>query len=310
MLGQFKARSAFHAQALKNSWILFVDKPWSSLLTTLVIAVTLTLPALFWIVANNLQILTKDWQQSNHINLYLTTSISPADEHVLLEKIQSTEGVERAELKSAADGLAELQQQEGMRDIMQFLPENPLPSVIEVFPETSVDTSEKLKQLQQALKSYAQVEQVNMDMEWMNRLYSVINFIKHFAHGLMFLLALAVILIVSNTLRPAIQQRHEEIQVLKLIGASDSYIIRPFLYFGIWYGITGALLAIITVCLFVQRLSSQINQFIQAYNMQYTFLSLSFMQSLVFVGIAISLGWLGARISVKNQLAPIEPGTN
>ena len=165
----------------------------------------------------------------------------------------------------------------------------------------------KLEQLYLQLKSYPQVDQAKLDIQWINRLQAILGFIDSLAHGLMILLALAVILIIGNTLRLAIHNRHEEIQVLKLVGAKDSFIIRPFLYSGVWYGLAGAIFAVLLVNIFMLSLTLVVNQLAAAYEMHYSLVGLSLRQILLLVLSATILGWLGACLSVKKQLANIEP---
>ena len=300
MLSQLRAYLAFHGQAGKNSVRAFARKPLTTLMTVVVIAITLTLPALFWVFTDNLQQLTGDWQRGGHISLYLDASLSSTDETALFEHVRTTPGVGEVTLKSPAEGLVELQQQEGMQDIMQYLPENPLPAVIDVVPALDVNSSEKVSELFQLLKSYPHVAQAKFDMQWVSRLYTLLDIASRIAHGLMLLLATAVVLIIGNTLRMAIHQRHEEIRVLKFIGAGNAYIIRPFLYLGIFYGIAGAMLAILLVHLITLSLSLLVNQLAETYQMHYALMGLSLRQAGFLLLSAMALGWFGARLSVNS----------
>ncbi len=275
-------------------------------MTIIVIAITLALPALFFVFTTNIENLTITWKRSGHIALYLK-SLSPEEELSLLTKIKEINGVGEVSLKSPSEGLAELQQQEGMQDIMQFLPENPLPSVVDVIPAISIDSPAKLEQLYSQLNALPQVDQAKLDMEWINRLHALLGFVGKIADGLMILLAIAVVLIIGNTLRLAIQNRYEEIQVLKLIGATDPFITRPFLYSGIWYGLGGAIVAVLLVNIFLLSLGIAANKVAAAYQMHYPLQGLTFSQGCILLITASILGWLGARLSVKRQLASIEP---
>ncbi len=307
MLTKLRAQLAFHLQAALSSLDALRCKPLAASMTIIVLAITLALPALFWVFSDNVQQLTVNWQRGGHISLYLKSPLSSADEMALLTRVKATEGVGHASLKSSGEGLAELQSQEGMQDIMRYLPENPLPSVIEVTPALNIDSPDKLDHLYQQLKLEPHIEQAKFDMQWITRLHAILGFVAKIAHGLMALLAAAVVLIIGNTLRLAIQNQQEEIQVLKLIGAKDPYIIRPFLYSGAWYGFLGAILAVLFVNIFMLSLTIAVNQLASAYQMHYSILGLSIRQAFLLVCSAIVLGWLGARLSVKRQLAAIEP---
>lgn len=307
MLAKVQALLSYHLQAANSSLNLLCRKPLATTMTVVVIAIALTLPTLFWVLTDTLDQLTSNWQRGGHISLYLKSPLTPADEAAFLERLKAAEGVGHVNLKSAADGLAELQRQEGMQDIMRYLPENPLPTVIDVVPALAVNTPAQMEQLFLRLKGFPQVEQAKIDMQWVNRLHAILSFVGKAAHALMALLASAVVLIIGNTLRLAIQNRQEEIQVLKLIGATDPYIARPFLYSGIWYSLGGAILAVLFVNLVMLSLAMGAKQLAAAYQMHYPIMGLSVKQAYQLVLVATILGWLGAMLSVKGQLASIEP---
>ena len=225
MLTKARALLAFHLQAALLSFNALLRSPLATMMTVLVIAITLALPALFWVMTDNMKQLTTHWQRSGHISLYLKSSLSPMDGMVVLLRARGEAGVEHATMTSAAQGLAQLQRQEGMQDLMQYLPDNPLPAVIDVDPAVTMDTPEKLQQLYSRLKSYPEVDQAKLDMQWVERLQAILRLTGKLADGLMILFALAVVLIIGNTLRLAVHNRYEEIQVLKLIGAKNAFIL-------------------------------------------------------------------------------------
>lgn len=307
MLKRVQAILAYHLQAAIQSLNLLCRRPVATMMTSIVIAITLALPALFWIFSDNLANLTASWQRGGHISLYLKPAISEADQQRVLQKVREMEGVAQVALKSSKEGLSELTQQEGMQDIMRYLPENPLPAVVDVVPALVIDSPAKLDLLARQLQTITQVENAKVDMEWISRLHALLGFAAKFADALLALLAMAVIVIVGNTLRLAIHSRQEEIQVLKLIGAQDPFILRPFLYSGVWYGAIGAFFAIFLVNIFIFSLGAALNQLAVAYQMHYPLQGLSMRQILLLVLFAIILGWMGARLSVKRQLASIEP---
>lgn len=304
---KLKAYIACHIQAASYSIKLFYRRPIANLVTVIVIAVALTLPALFWVTTDNISHFTSSWKRNGHISLYLKPTLSVAQTEEVLAKVRTTQSVAVATLKSAQQGLAELTSQEGMADIMHYLPENPLPAVIEVVPSVAIDSPAKIDLLARQLRFIAQVDNAKVDMEWIGRLHTLISFANKLSNSLLALLALAVVLIISNTLRLTVQNRYEEIQVLKLIGAKDAYIIRPFLYSGVWYGFAGAVVAVLLVNLFILSLGMVINQLAVVYQMHYPIIGLSLRQILLLIIFAIILGWLGACVSVKRQLTSIEP---
>lgn len=307
MLKRVRTIFAYHVQAAVYSLNSLCRQPIATMMTAIVIAITLALPTLFWVFSDNLAKLTASWQRGGHISLYLNPGLSEKEQQIVLQKARETEGVAQVNLKSSEDGLSELKQEEGMQDIMRYLPENPIPAVIDVVPALVIDSPAKLDLLSRQLQTIAHVENAKVDMEWVSRLHALLEFAAKFAHALLALLATAIIVIVGTTLRLAIHSRQEEIQVLKLIGAQDPFILRPFLYSGVWYGIIGAIVAIFLVNIFIYSLGTVLNQLVVVYQMHYPLTGLSMHQILLLVMFAIILGWMGARLSVKRQLASIEP---
>jgi len=296
-----------HFQAAANGLAYFCRKPISTLMTVLVIAMALVLPALFWVVTDNLKQWSVGKQEGGHIVLYLKTPLSSTDEASLLARVRSTKGVAEATLKTSEEGLKELQRQEGMQDVMRYLSENPLPAVIDVTPSANTNSAEKAQQLYTTLKSYPAVEEAKLDFEWISRVQAMLVFLAKLAQGLLVLLSAAVVLIIGNTLRLVVHHRYEEIQVLKLIGANDAFILRPFLYIGIWYGLAGAIMAIFLVNAFIFSLSAVVDKLANVYQMHYSLCWLSPNQILAVLGLAMLLGLLGAFLSVKRQLVAMEP---
>ncbi|KTD66559.1 cell division ABC transporter permease FtsX [Legionella santicrucis] len=307
MLKRMRTILAYHLQAAIQSLNLLCRKPIATLMTSIVIAITLALPALFWIISDNLANLTANWQRGGHISLYLKPGLSESEQQNIVQEVRKTDGVAQVILKSSAEGLSELTRQEGMQDIMRYLPQNPLPAVIDVIPDLGANSPAKLDLLARQLQTITQVDYAKVDMEWISRLHALLSFAATFANSLLALLAMAVVVIVGTTLRLAIHSRQEEIQVLKLIGAQDPFILRPFLYSGIWYGAIGATFAIFLVNIFIFSLGAALNQLAVVYQMHYPLAGLSMRQILLLVLFAIILGWMGARLSVKRQLASIEP---
>ena len=300
MLASIRTRFTCHLEASKNSFRYLRSKPLTALTTVSVIALTLTLPALFWVFTDNFQQFGGEWQHGGHISLYLDSSV-PSDQSAILERVRSTPEVADASLRSSAEGLAELQQEEGMQDVMQYLPDNPLPAVIDVIPSANINTVEKSDELYQILKAYPHVEQAKFDRQWVNRFYLLSDIASKIAKGTMLLLALVVVIIVGSMLRTAIHNRQEETRVLAFIGANNSYIIRPFLYLGVVYGVAGAVLAMVLVQIMTLSLASLINQLAKTYEMHFVFSGMSFEQSSLLLVFAMTLGWIGARLSVSSM---------
>jgi len=296
-----------HIQAAKNSLLYLLRQPFATAMTVIVIALGLSLPVLFWVFTNNLAQISTNWQQGGQISLYLDMQQSQAQETALLARVRAVEGVGQALLKTPKEGMLELQQQSGLDDLTIELPDNPLPAVIEVTPSLNMNTITQIEALYQRLKALGGVDEAKLDLQWVNRLHALLSFAATLTRALMFLLAATVVFIIGNTLRLAIQNRSEEIQVLKLIGATDAYIARPFLYTGLWYGIAGAVVALLLAKGFILSLGIVVSKLVIVYQMHYLILFFTATQVLQLLVLAAFLGWFGARLSVKKQLTSIEP---
>jgi len=170
-----------------------------------------------------------------------------------------------------------------------------------------LNTPEKIASLFHQLKAYPHIEQAKLDMQWVARLCTMLGFVSVLSKSLMLLLGFAVVMIIANTLRLSVHKCHEEVQVLKLIGATDAYIARPFLYSGLWFGFIGAVVALALMQLFLLSVSSVLHQLLELYHIQDAALSFTWIQAITLIGVAMGLGWLGARISIRRQIALIEP---
>ena len=307
MLSAIRRLISCHVQAAILSFNQLLKKPMATLLTIVVIAISLALPALLWTFTDNLGRVTANIHRGGNISLYLKTQLSTEEQQAFLNQIRSLPGVGQATLKPPQEGLAELAGQNGMGDIINLLPENPLPAMITGVPAIAFNEPSKIEHLYQQLKTSSEVELAKLDMKWVNRIDAIFDFAQQLSKTLMLLLALAVILVVGNTMRLAIYTRHEEIQILKLIGATDPFILRPFIYSGIWYGVIGAIIAVLLVNITILSLGLAVNKLAFVYQISYPLHGMTSKQTLQLLGFAIILGWLGARLSVKRQLANIEP---
>ena len=305
MLMKLNSKLACHYDAIRNSFFLLWRRKFAAITTLFVIALTLTLPALFWVFTHNGLELTKDWKRTGHVTVYLAAQVENPES--IVRNVSQLSGVEAAILKTPAEGMAELEQEEGMQNVILYLPDNPLPYVIEVTPKLTMSSQEQLKSLTQQLRELSGVEEAKLDLAWISRLYAWLDFAGLLVKGFIILLTLAVIFTIGNTLQLMIDHRVEHIQVLKLVGASDAYILRPFLYSGMWYGFLGAMIAIFLVKSMLYGITHAVNILSQLYQVPFHLQGLSWFEYFIFVVFSVFLGWLSANISVRKQLIFIEP---
>jgi cell division transport system permease protein len=302
VLSSVKAYLTCHRQALQSSLRILAKRPLSALMTTLAMFSALSLPVLFWVLIDMAQQWSVNMHQDGHLTLYLQLPRDAAAEASLLARVKATPGVANAVLESADVALAQLLEEDGMQDMMHYLPDNPLPSMIDVTLGAESTAVDQLSQLQQQLQSYPHVAHVQVDTQWLQRIHLLFEVAANAANVLMIIFAIVVMIIVGNTLRLVIYQQQDEIEILTLIGAKHAYIIRPFLYLGVGYGMMSALLSLLFVALVMSRFAACIVPIAAVYQMQELRFALSGLTVMRVLTGAMCLGWIGARLSVHAVL--------
>jgi len=256
---------------------------------------------------NDLQSIVVGWQGTAQISVFLKKSVNDNHANQLSSSIKRWEEVAGIDYVSADQALQEFQQQSGFGDAISILKENPLPSVLVVRPEQPYLSSEKLQQLAQKLRELPDVDLVQLDYQWIERLNTIIAIGKRGALLLSVLLAIAVLLVIGNTIRLTIFNRRQEILVTKLIGATNQFIRRPFLYTGLWYGVFGALLAGLLVSLLFWLISEPVHSLAVLYNSPFQLTGLTLRDAGLVFATAVGLGLLGSWIAVTRHIQAIEP---
>lgn len=298
---------AHHAWVARNSMLKLLLTPLSTLMTAAVIAIALSLPAGLYILLNDLQNVVTSWQGSAQISVFLKKSVSQKDSLEVKQNVEKWKDVSGVQLISADDALKEFQQQSGFGEALEILDENPLPAVLMVKPHDSFLSTEKLKPLADRLQQLPEVDQVQLDFQWVERLNQIIALGKRGALLLSVLLAIAVLLVIGNTIRLTIFNRREEILVTKLIGATNQFIRRPFLYTGLWYGVLGAILSILLITLLFLLIGGPAEELARLYNSPFKLSGMSFYDAAVVFACAVFLGLAGSWIAVTRHIRTIEP---
>ena len=281
--------------------------PLASIMTIAVLGLSITLPSALYVAVKNLDKVSADWQQASEVSIFLKRSISNADIQQLLTRLRSWPEIEELEYISADKAMTEFTNSSGFGDAMQYLDDNPLPNVILVYPVKKHTTPASARVLLDKLLKEREVELGKLDIEWLERLHAVVAIARELVYLVATLLFLSVILTVGNTIRLNIYNKRDEILVMKLVGATDGFIQRPFMYTGFWYGLLGGLLAWITVALMLWWMSASIKEVVNLYNQSFTLSGLDFPVLMGMLGISILLGLAGSHLSVRRHVAQIEP---
>lgn len=304
---QVEAWSAHHSNSAIESLLRLLETPLQSMMTWLVIAIAVALPAALFVVFSNVQQIGQSWQDSSQISVFLKQDVSEAQAQDLRTRWSRRADIAQASYVSPEQALDEFKRGSGLGELANHLDENPLPGVILIKPKVGGNAPDVLNSLQQALIADPLVADVRLDMLWVKRLHQFIVIAERFVIALAGLLALGVLLVIGNTIRMAIENRRDEILVVKLVGATDAYVRRPFLYTGLWYGIGGGILAALILALGFWWLASPVAQLADLYQSNFRLQSLDFIESLQLILIAGITGLLGAWIAVARHLYVIQP---
>lgn len=281
--------------------------PVATLMTSAVIAIALALPSGMIVVIGNLGGLSQSWDGSTQISLYLKQSVSSQQAQSLADRLRLHRDINAIKLIDKAEGLKQFSAASGFGDALKYLDGNPLPSVLIIQPQINPDKPENLQKLLQELQADKQVDLAQLDMEWVKRLYTLLELAQRAVWIVGGLLALAVLLIIGNTIRLDIENRRAEIEVAKLIGASNAFVRRPFLYTGLWYGLLGGILAWLLTAVALSLLDDPVARLSGLYDSSFSLSGLSFSQVLNLIALSCILGLLGSWLAVGRHLSKIEP---
>jgi len=296
-----------HVQVALNSLGRLYRSPSSSLMTTAVIAIALALPTGLYLLTGNLQRLSTQWDGNTNLSLFLHHSVSLQQAGALQKKLAQMPEIESLQLITPEQALAEFRALSGFGDVLDVLDENPLPAVIAVKPDKEHSDADAAAALLEKLRGLPEVELAQLDLQWVRRFSAIVHIVRRSIWVMAALLGLAVLLIIGNTIRLEIQGRREEIEITKLIGATNGFIRRPFLYSGLWYGLAGAILASVLVEIAFLQLYNPVSQLAGLYQSGFSLNTLSFADSLGLFAAGAVLGLLGAWLAVGRHLAAIEP---
>jgi cell division transport system permease protein len=298
--------------ALRHLQVMFFSlgqlwrQPLASSMTVFVIGIALALPAGLYVLLQNLNTVSNQWDDASQISLFMQPDFSDQQAPRFMDKLKAWPDIAAVEYQTSNTSLEEFRQLSGLGELLDTLPKNPLPAIIILNPKSNLPEN-ALASLLTRLDKLPEVEQAQLDMEWLQRLRSISKTGQRGISILAILLSLSVLLIIGNTIRLAILNRQAEIKVIKLVGGTNAFIRRPFLYTGFWYGMLGGLVAWFTLLSTLALLSGPINELSLLYGSQFT---LSWLASQTFIALPIaglSLGVLGAWLAVGRHLSAIEP---
>jgi len=296
---------AEHKKHFFGSFKRLITQPFANAMTVLVIAIALTLPACLYLLIQNGSELTARWQTSHDISAYVSNTLDQEALNKLQTRIKNRADVSSVSILTATEALEELGKNSDLDLISEALPDNPLPHTFIITPAQT--DKNLISQLSKNLQTNPQINSVDYDFAWVIKLNNIMNFLTRLIGFLTCILALGVFLIVANTIRLHVNTRRNEIEVKKLIGASDRFVRRPFLYTGFWYGLLGAGLALALI-MFLQLISKgPLTRLLDIYSSSFTLNYFGLYESFLLIGGGTLLALIGAWVAAETSIRAIEP---
>ena len=294
-----------HVQSLTGAFGRLGNTPLGALLNVLVVAIALALPAAMQVLLTNVGSMAPAFEDAADFTVYLELAVDEDRGRDLAQAIGARPDVESTRFISNIEGLAELRTRSGFGGALDSLTENPLPHVIKVRPLPA--TIDRLDALAAELDALDSVEFVQLDRQWIERLRGILALGGRMADIVTVLLAAAVLLVIGNTIRLEINNRRTEIEVLKLVGATDGFIRRPFLYTGFCLGLSGALAAVALIEVGLVLLAGPVRELAALYAADFAVAGLERRGVGILLGGGALLGWVGAWVAAARHLRAIEP---
>ena len=299
--------SGRHLQSLLGSLGRLARSPLATALTLLVIALALALPTALRLFVTNAQAATGNFANAIDLSVYLKTDVPLAKAQQLAQVARQRHDVAAVTLIPADKGLEDFRAYSGFGDALTALKENPLPHVLHVRPQAEDSSPAALESLRRYFTAWPEVDLVQVGSEWVMRFNAILEVLRRLLIIAAALLGVGVLAVIGNTIRLEIQGRRAEIEVTKLVGGSNAFVRRPFLYTGVLYGFGGALLAWGIIAAAVAVLGEPVATLARLYGSRYVLRGPSGEDVAILLGAGAVLGWLGAWISAARHLRGIEP---
>lgn len=295
-----------HRREAGQSFVRLARAPFSTLMTVMVMTIALSMPLALGLLLKDAREAASDWDGDARLSIYLNEKVTPEVQQTLVAKAEQLRGVDEVRLITPEIALEEFKQQSGYGPALEQLDSNPLPAVLEIFPQDTTD-SVAMSNLRDQLAQWPEVELAEVDIAWVQRLRTLLDLGERLLWAIGGALLLGALLVVGNTIRLSIESRRDEIRVISLLGGTHGFVRRPFIYMGVWCGLSAGIFTLISVSVVVAWLNTPVMAMARLYGSQF---SLSYPDVAAGAGVilvASLLGFLGAWVAVGRHLRELEP---
>lgn len=296
-----------HAQTFVASLGRITRQPLATLMTIAVIGIALSLPLCLNLLVDNVRAATGGWGSAVELSVFFKPDVKLAKVEQLAGALRERSGIGRVDVVPADQALREFREFSGFGAALDALTDNPLPHALIVRPSADRATPSHIDAVRSYLKNWPEVDLVQVDTDWVKRLQAILDVTRRLLLLAALLLGVGVVVIVGNTIRLDIENRRTEIEVTKLVGGSDAFVRRPFLYSGFWYGFGGSLLAWGLISLGIRLLQAPVNRLAGLYGSSFRLIGLDPQLVGILLAAGAILGWLGSWLATARHLRAIEP---
>jgi cell division transport system permease protein len=281
--------------------------PLATAFTVLVIAIALTLPTALGLTIISVRAATGDFANAVDVSVYFKQDVSLEKARQLAASLRQRSGVASVTLVSSDEALKSFRERSGFGEALDALGQNPLPHALDVRPSREATDVTQMESLRKYISAWPEVELVQLDNDWVRRLNAILDLLRGVVAGASLLLGVGVLAIIGNTVRLEIFNRRAEIEVTKLVGGSNAFVRRPFLYTGLYYGLAGGVVATLLVLLGLSLLNGPVIRLAESYGSAFRLLTPDLRQVAGLLAVGGLLGLLGAWLAAARHLARIEP---
>ncbi|XOV83752.1 MAG: permease-like cell division protein FtsX [bacterium] len=294
-----------HARIGSESINFISTRIGTSFLVWLVVGIALALPAGLWILQINMETMSAGWEGRPGLSVYFMTDASQEDIDVVAQALARNSDIAGVTLTTADEALAQFKQYSGLGDALDLLGENPLPASLTARFSDKIDPL-ALDDLLAALSQLAGVAEVVVEKTWLERLNDLSAVVSRMGLVLAIMFGVGAVLVTASSVRLAIESRLDELRVLKMVGATQGQIRRPFLYFGAIYGFGGGVIAAMLIAFTLVVIEPPLQSLLGSYRQELQLAGFNMLFLLLILTVGCVLGVLGALLAVRQRLRHLE----